>query len=176
MFFGSWSLDHSEANLCWGVTSYFIKGTGYLRHLSHGRDFGILISSPRRESFGRAGPLGTSEILCVYAWWAKHAALHIVKYIQCCANSFFFSVVSYYSVLEIFMKYWLWKKPTLVSSKNFFFHESIDVWFVSFLGVREGEETKQKTPKDVLLTSKQGLAQCLTGMSETGCVFVFSGQ
>ena len=28
-----------------------------------------------------------------------------------------------------------------------------------FLGVREGEETKQKPPKDVLLTSKQGLAQ-----------------
>lgn len=44
-----------------------------------------------------------------------------------------------------------------------------------FLGVREGEETKQN-PKDVLLTSKQGLAQWLTGMSETGCVFMFSGQ
>ena len=67
MFFGSWSLDHSEANVCRGVTSYFIKGIGYLRHLSHGGDFGILISSARRESFGRAGPLGTSEILCVYA-------------------------------------------------------------------------------------------------------------
>ena len=35
---------------------------------------------------------------------------------------------------------------------------------------------QNKTPKDVLLTSKQGLAQWLTGMSETGCVFVFSGQ